>query len=112
YQEETTFSPKKTSDDSYSEITHTFQVKGLNPGVTVEELQIFQPNSTDITAAGKEALKKMKVSMRFNRNAEFVFNVNAPNKTLADSRMKTLKDFIDNWRRLLERVSFQSGTNG
>jgi hypothetical protein len=110
YREESTFTPK--SNEGYSEINHTFEVKGLAPGVVVEELDIFGPNSTDITAKGKAALNKMKISMRFNRNTEFIFLVNAPDKQLAENRLKTLKDFISNWRRLLDRVVFQSSTSG
>lgn len=110
YRTETTFTPK--SNEGYSEINQTFEVIGLAPGVQVEDFEIFGPNSTDLTAKGKEALNNMKISMRFNRNTEFLFIVNAPNKTLAENRLKTLKDYTSNWRRLLDRVVFQSGTNG
>ncbi|MFA7326950.1 MAG: hypothetical protein WC121_09815 [Candidatus Kapaibacterium sp.] len=110
YREESTFTPKST--EGYSEINYTFEVKGLAPGVVVEDLEIFGANSTDLTANGKEAINNMKISMRFNRNTEFIFQVNAPNKTLAENRLKTLKDYTSNWRRLLDRVVFQSGTGG
>ncbi len=110
YRQESTFTPKSSA--GYSEISQTFEVIGLAPGVLVEDLDIFGANSTDLTAKGKEALNQMKISMRFNRNTEFIFQVNAANKTLSDNRLKTLKDYTSNWRRLLDRVVFQSGTNG
>lgn len=112
YREEDTYTPKSNTSDGYSEIAETFKVKGLAPGVEVESLDIFAANSTDITSAGKAALNKMKISMRFNRNADFIFQVNAPTKALADKRLNTLKDFISDWRRLLDRVEFQSSTKG
>lgn len=98
--------------DGYSEISHTFKVKALKPGVKVDEMELFGPSNNDITSVGKKVLKKMKISMRFNRNTSFIFKVNAPNQALADKRMATLKDFISNWRRLLERVTFETGTPG
>ena len=110
YRSESTFTPK--SSEGYSEINQTFEVKGLAAGVLLEDLDIFGANSTDITAKGKEALNNMKISIRFNRNTEFLFQVNAANKTLADNRLKTLKDYTKDWRRLLDRVVFQSGTSG
>lgn len=112
YRTETTYTPMGTPNEGYSEAAANFEVKGLNPGVVVEELNIFGANSTDLTAAGKEALNNMKVSMRFNRNASFIFQVNGTNKNLADSRIKTLKDYIADWRKLTERIDFQSGTTG
>lgn len=112
YREEIEFTPKGKSGEGYSEINHTFEVKGLNPGVVVENLDLFSAGSADLTAAGKAALKKMKISMRFNRNASFIFHVNAADKTLAENRMNTLKDYISDWRRLLERIEFQTGTSG
>lgn len=110
YRETINYTPK--SNEDYSEITHTFEVKGLAPGVVVEDLDIFGPNSTDITAKGKAALKKMKISMRFNRNTDFIFQVNGPNKTLGDNRLKTLKDYMGDWRRLLDRVEYETSTSG
>lgn len=110
YREESSFTPK--SNEGYSEINKTFEVKGLAPGVVVENLDIFGANSADLTTAGKDAVNNMKVSMRFNRNTEFVFQVNAANKALAEKRLKTLKDYTNNWKRLLDRVVFQSGTSG
>lgn len=101
-----------SAKDGYSEITHTFKVKALKPGVKVDEMELFGPSNNDLTAAGKAALKKMKLSMRFNRNTSFIFKVNAPNQALADKRLNTLKDYISNWRRLLERVTFETGTPG
>jgi hypothetical protein len=101
-----------SAKDGYSEITHTFKVKALKPGVKVDEMELFGPGNNDLTAAGKAALKKMKLSMRFNRNTSFIFKVNAPNQALADKRLNTLKDYISNWRRLLERVTFETGTPG
>jgi len=112
YREETVFKPMGKAGESYSEITHTFEVKGLAPGVVVETFDVFGANSTDLTSAGKSALKKMKVLMRFNRNASFIFQVNAPTKSLADKRLNTLKDYLGDWRRLLERIEFLSGTSG
>ena len=98
--------------DGYSEISHTFKVKALKPGVQVNEMEIFGPSNNDLTAAGKEALKKMKLALRFNRNTSFILKVNAPNKDLANKRLNTLKDYISNWRRLLERVTLETGTTG
>ena len=110
YREESSFTPK--SNEGYSEINKTFEVKGLAPGVVVENLDIFGANSAELTSAGKGAIDNMKISLRFNRNTEFAFQVNAPNKTLAENRLKSLKDYTNNWKRLLERVVFQSGTSG
>lgn len=112
YREETTFTPVGKEGEGYSEIAQTFEVKGLTTGVIVEDIAIFGAGSTDLTSAGKSFLKEMKISMRFNRNASFVFQVNAADKTLAANRMNTLKDYISDWRRLLERIEFQSGTGG
>lgn len=110
YREESSYTPK--SNEGYSEVNQTFEVKGLAPGVVVENMDIFGANSADLTASGKEAINKMKISMRFNRNTEFVFQVNAPNKNLAENRLKTLKDYTKTWKKLSERVIFQSGTSG
>lgn len=112
YRETINYTPKVTSSEEYSEISEIFKVKGLKSGTKVEDLSIFAPNTTDITSAGKDALKNMKISMRFNRNASFNFQVNAPNKTLAKNRLNTLKDFISDWGRLLDRVDLQTATNG
>ena len=112
YREEIDYTPTGKAGEGYSEITQTFEVKALAPGVVVENIELFSPGSTDLTSAGKAALKKMKISMRFNRNASFIFQVNAADKKLAENRMKTLKDYIGDWRRLLDRIEFQSGTSG
>lgn len=112
YREETTYTPIGKAGEGYSEITHTFEVKGLAPGVVVEDIAIFGAGSTDLTSAGKSFLKDMKISMRFNRNTSFIFQVNAVHKTLATNRVNTLKDYISDWRRLLERIEFQTGTGG
>lgn len=98
--------------DGYSEINHTFKVKALKPGVKVDEMELFGPSNNDLTATGKKALKKMKLALRFNRNTSFILKVNAPNKELANKRLNTLKDYISNWRRLLERVTLEAGTPG
>lgn len=112
YREQISYTPTSNSSEGYSEISQTFKAKGLAKGVEVETLDVFSANSTDITSTGKTALNNMKISMRFNRNADFIFQVNAPTKALADKRLNTLKDYISDWRKLLDRVEFQSSTKG
>jgi hypothetical protein len=112
YRETIDYTPKANSSEEYSEISDVFKVKGLSVGTVVEDLDIFSPKSTDLTAAGKKAIDKMKIAMRFNRTASFTFQVGAPSKSLAENRLKTLKDYIADWKRLLDRVDFQTSTKG
>lgn len=110
YREVFSYTSPSTGEESYKEFEHTFKVKKLAPGVVVSKQKIFAENSSELTQAGKNSLDAFKTNMRFNRNAEFNFQVNAQSKSVAEKRLASLKEYLSDWRRYLRMIEFSTGT--
>lgn len=95
--------------EKYTEIEQNFSVKKMVKDSVIYSLNMFQANTSELTADGQVVLNTLEYSMKFTRGAELVLKINAydaesGSETLINQRVEKIKNIVDNWAASKQRI--------
>lgn len=96
-------------DASYEPEIKNFNVIVLKPGNQVDELDLFNQNSSNLSSNGETLLKDLKTMLRINRALYVNFEVcnDGSDNNINSARIESLKAEIAKWGRLGEKVNLK-----